>query len=691
MTFGKKSPLLPFMTASLTLVTVVTLSYGRSVPSEKSLSKEASSLEWKFHGLDQKETRHSPLKMIDKTNLVDLGLAWAAPLQSKRGIEATPIVHDGVMYVTSTWSRVFALDAKNGQLLWQFDPDVPREWAPKGCCDVVNRGVALLGQQIFLGTFDGRLISLDKNDGTLLWEVNTIDRDKPYTITGAPRIAGNKVLIGNGGADFGVRGYVSAYDVSSGELIWRFYTVPKNTVGPHEHPELELAARTWDPKSAWEYGGGGTVWDSMVYDPKANLIFVGTGNGSPWPNFVRSPAGGDNLFLSTILALDADTGKMIWYYQTTPGDSWDYTATQHMVLAEVNWQDEYREVLFQAPKNGFFYVLDRISGELLAADKYVRATWATHVDLKTGRPQLTDTADYSDRASVVFPATLGGHNWHPMSYSSSTGLVYIPAQDAATYFSPENMSVLLESDHFKNQEQVVPDPWVGFSILIAWDPIIRQVKWKHVYPNFANAGVLSTASDLVIQGDAEGFLNFFDAVTGELIHRIFVGVGIIAPPITYEIEGEQYIAIAAGWGGATFVLAEPNIAAKKYKNNGQMIVLKLGGKSIPSPEKRNDSVNPRAGEKYITLSETEARGKQVYNINCGGCHGWFGHSGLLPDLKRLKHISTDYLRTVVLDGALVSSGMPSFSDKINETDLLNLQSYLIAVQIRNANGKTGKD
>ncbi|MDG1987934.1 MAG: PQQ-dependent dehydrogenase, methanol/ethanol family [Halieaceae bacterium] len=671
---------LPFVAITLILLIVGCdhRSIGETPDTSSALPKNDS--EWHFHGLDQNETRHSPLININKNNVSRLGLAWSTSLRSTRGLEATPIVKEGVMYVTSTWSRVFALNAKTGEVIWFFDPLVPREWAPKGCCDVVNRGVAVAGNQVFLGTFDGRLISLNARDGSLLWETNTIDKTKPYTITGAPRIAGDKVLIGNGGADFGVRGYVSAYDMISGEMKWRFYTVPAGTDGPHEHPELNLAAKTWDPNSAWEFGGGGTVWDSMAYDPEINLVYVGTGNGSPWPNFVRSPAGGDNLFLSTILALDADTGKMVWYYQTTPGDSWDYTATQHIILADIEWEGQPRKVLFQAPKNGFFYLIDRVSGELLAADKYVRTSWATHVDLKTGRPKLSDTANYSDHASIVFPATLGGHNWHPMSYSPRTGLVYIPAQDAATYFSPKNISVLLESDHYPNLDQVVPDPWVGFSILIGWDPIKREIEWKHVYPNFANAGVLSTASNLVIQGDAEGFLNFYDAATGKVIHRIQLGIGIIAPPITYMLDGEQYIAMAAGWGGATFVLAEADIAARKYPNNGKLLVLKLDGEMIPKPDPLPRQSKRRGGSKYIELSDTETLGKSVYNIHCGGCHGWFGHSGLLPDLKDLNEDKIKNLNSIVLDGALVPLGMPSFKNKLSESDVAHLQSYLLAVQ-----------
>ena len=635
--------------------------------------------DWPLHGRTAGEARFSPLTQIHTGNVHEVGLAWQVPLDSQRGLEATPIVVDGVMYVTSTWSRVIALDAGSGDILWRYDPQVPREWAPKGCCDVVNRGVAVADGRVFLGTFDGRLIALDKTDGRPLWDVNTIDRDKPYTITGAPRVVGNKVFIGNGGADFGVRGYVSAYHAENGGLLWRFYTVPKDTTGPFEHPELAVAAETWDPDSAWEQGGGGTVWDSMAYDPELNLLYVGTGNGAPWPRFVRSPEGGDNLYLSSILAINPDTGRLAWHYQTTPGDSWDYTATQHMILADIEWNGEARPVLMQAPKNGFFYVLDRATGELLAADKFSRVTWATHVDLQTGRPVMTDTADYSERANVVFPATLGAHNWHPMSYSPETGLVYIPAQDAATYFAPDRLSILLESAHRADMENLVPDPWVGHAVLVAWNPATRGIEWSVPYPTFGNAGVLSTAGGLVVQGDAQGFVNFYDAASGERLHRIETRTGIIAPPVAYEIDGEQYVALLAGWGGALFVLAEQGVAARKYGNDGRVIVLKLGGGGVPLAAALQDPPAPPSGDQVKFLSERETRGRATYLARCGSCHGWFGQTGLLPDLRRSPLL--DGLETVLLEGTLESLGMPSFAGELSDDEIADLKAYLHAVRL----------
>lgn len=637
--------------------------------------------DWPMHGRTAAEDRFSPLQQINTRNVTRVGLAWQTDLDSTRGLEGTPIVVDGVMYVTSTWSRVFAIDARNGSILWTFDPEVPKDWARKGCCDVVNRGVAVAAGRVFVGSYDGRLIALDAKDGRKLWDVNTVDRSKPYTITGAPRVVRDKVIIGNGGADFGARGYVSAYDAATGQLRWRFFTVPAGPQGPFEHPELEVAARTWDPASLWEMGGGGTVWDSIAYDTDLNLLYVGTGNGSPWPAFVRSPSGGDNLYLSSILALNPDTGRLVWHYQTTPADSWDYTATQHMILADIDWRGAKRKVLMQAPKNGFFYVIDRATGELLAADKYVRTTWATHVDLTTGRPVLSPTADYSQQARIVMPATLGGHNWHPMSYSPRTGLVYIPAQDAATHFSPNQFNVLLGGTTSGALEELIPDSSIGQAVLLAWNPQKRVVQWSVPYTTFSNAGVLSTAGDLVIQGDATGFVNFFDARTGRLLHRIEVGTGIVAPPISYQLAGQQYITLLAGWGGALFTHAERDVAARRYSNAGRVVTLRLGGKVVPLPP-ATPSVTPHAtGTRLIPLNEQQNRGRATYLAACGICHSWFGHNGLLPDLRRSEPAMIDSLEAVLLEGLLVPLGMPSFAGQLNTAQVEDLKAYLRAVRV----------
>ena len=390
---------------------------------------------WLSHGRSYAEARQSPLTQITPDNVDRLGLAWYFDTKTMRGLEASPLVIDGSLFTTTSWSQVFAHNAATGELLWKFDPQVPRAWGVNACCDVVNRGVAAWGNAVYVGTLDGRLIALDRVTGKVLWDVVTIDTDRPYTITGAPRAVKGNIIIGNGGADFGVRGYVSAYDAQTGELQWRFHTVPGNPNEPYESDTMRRAADTWTGDVYWKTGGGGTVWDSMAFDPELNLLYIGVGNGSPWNRWVRSPLGGDNLFLSSIVALNPDTGDYVWHYQTTPGDSWDYTATQHMILADLEIAGEARKVLMQAPKNGFFYVVDRQTGELISADKYVNVTWASHVDLETGRPVLTEVADHSTSEQQTAPWALGGHNWQPMAYNSTTGLVYIPATEATQPYS----------------------------------------------------------------------------------------------------------------------------------------------------------------------------------------------------------------------------------------------------------------
>ncbi len=398
---------------------------------------------WLSHGRTYSEQRFSPLKQITAANVTDVGLAWSTQLDTNRGMEATPIVVDGTMYVTSAWSVVYALDAKTGERKWKYDPGVDKARGVSACCDVVNRGVALWEGKVYVGTIDGRLVALNAADGSVAWEKVTVDQSRPYTITGAPRIIKGKVIIGNGGAELGVRGYVTAYDAKTGDQVWRFYTTPN----PEKKPDnaasdgamAEFGNKTWDDKGEWtETGGGGTAWDAMAYDVDSDIMYIGVGNGSPWNQRLRSPSGGDNLFLSSIVALKPDTGEYVWHYQTTPGETWDYTATQHIIVADLKWGDKTRRVVMQAPKNGFFYVLDAQSGELLAADKYQKeVNWADSVDLKTGRPVEAANARYLDSPFQAIPGPLGSHNWQPMSFSPQTGLVYIPAHTLPGLYADE--------------------------------------------------------------------------------------------------------------------------------------------------------------------------------------------------------------------------------------------------------------
>lgn len=633
---------------------------------------------WAVHGRTDDEQRYSPLHSIDRDTVARLGMAWQFKTGSTRGLEATPLVVDGVMYTTSIWSEVFALNAKTGELIWRYDPQVPRGWGKKLCCDIVNRGVAVWQGKVYLGTLDGRLLALNAATGTVLWQVDTlIDRSKWYSITGAPRLVKDKVIIGNGGAEYGVRGYVSAYDAVSGEMIWRFYTVPGDPAKPFEHAELEMAASSWDPDSDWAAGGGGTVWDSMAYDAQLDILYVGTGNGAPWARFKRSPGGGDNLFLASILALQPDTGRLLWHYQTTPGDSWDFTATQHMILADLDIDGQTRKVIMQAPKNGFFYVLDRQSGGLISAEKFVYVNWASHIDAATGRPVETDHAEYAQHDQWLFPSPAGAHNWQPMSYSPQTGYVYIPARDIGWVFSKEEDKwFTYGADNLDELRQGQTLPEAG-GYVKAWDPVAQKEIWRFTMANIWNGGVLSTAGGLVFFGDASGVFYALHAETGAVLKQITLGTGVIAPPISYQIDGQQYIAVMAGWGGPAFNTLKGDEALFQYRNDGRVIAFKLDGQPVPLP-----ALAPARGtfheltELHVS-DELVAGGGGLYFQHCSGCHGAYGSTPMLPDLRHMSKEKHALFRDIVLGGMLEPNGMASFADVLNEAEVGAIQAYII--------------
>ena len=645
--------------------------------------------EWLLHGRTYAEERHSPLDQINTSNVDQIGLSWSFETGTNRGHETTPIVKDGVMFITAPWSVVHALDAKTGDLLWTHDPQVERAWANNACCDVVNRGVALYENSIFFGTIDGRLISLDKDTGTENWSILTIDKSRPYTITGAPRIVKGNVIIGNGGGEFGVRGYVTAYDVDSGDELWRFYTVPGNPNEPFESPEMEIAAKTWSGGKWWEYGGGGTVWDSMAYDPALDTLYIGTGNGSPWNRYVRSPGGGDNLYLSSIVALDPDTGDYKWHYQTTPGDSWDYTATQHMILADLEINGQMRKVIMQAPKNGFFYVIDRTNGELISAENYVPINWATHVDMETGRPVENPANNYFDTPALTTPGPLGGHNWQPMAFNPDTGLVYIPAQEMLFVYSHDkdfeynpktwNTGQQIEMTYLpKNPDELAMVDKATFGYLLAWDPIAQKEVWREQYQRPWSGGLLSTAGDLVLQGTSDGRFIAFDAASGEILWSVDTGQGIIAPPITYMIDEEQYIAIQVGYGGAYALAGAFPSANKNPAQNGRMLVFKLGGEEMSPPVQSIAQVNPVVPS-MTTDALTIARGEYEYHEHCQFCHGaGVIGGGVIPDLRYLDEVGHKTFLGVILGGMHSEKGMASFKDVLSLEQANQIQAYIIS-------------
>lgn len=653
---------------------------------------EADSSGWLSYGRTYSEQRHSPLSAINKSNIDQLGLQWSYDLGTSRGIEATPILHDGIMYVTSTWNIVHAVDARSGEKIWTFDPEIDKEQAANACCDAVNRGVALWGDSLFTGTLDGRLISLNAKTGEVNWDINTIDKSKPYTITGAPRVVKGKVLIGNGGAELGVRGYISAYDANSGEMVWRFYTVPGNPADGFESKTVEMAAKTWTGKF-WEAGGGGTVWDSMAYDPELDLLYFGVGNGSPWSRKIRSPEGGDNLFLSSIVAVRPDTGEYVWHYQTTPAENWDYTATQHMILAELEIDGKQRKVIMQAPKNGFFYVIDRGTGELLSANNFVPVNWATHVDMETGRPVETDDAQYGPGKDpfIQLPGPLGAHNWHPMSFSPKTGLVYIPAQEAPWIYSDMKDYKYTEGIWNTGTDfvfAVLPTKRAEFAALksmikgrlVAWDPVAQKPAWTYEHGGPWNGGVLSTGGDLVFQGTADASLAAYDAASGERLWRYFTETGVVAAPITYELDGEQYVAVASGWGGS-FVLGFGGVLPSgSAVNVGRLLVFKLGAKGELPTSPELQAALPKIPEMLDVSEETVAAGERAYANVCVGCHGDQAFSsGLIPNLRFSAFTtSAQAWKSVVLEGALAERGMPNFGEALDETTAESIRAFVIS-------------
>ena len=660
------------------------------VTSARLLNAAAEPQNWLTHGGTYLEQRYSPLTQISDANVGQLQLAWFYDLDTNRGQEATPIVVDGVMYTTSAWSKVYALDAATGKELWTYDPEVPGERGFSACCDVVNRGVAVHGGKVYFGTLDGRMIALDAKTGKPAWSVVTVDQSQPYTITGAPRIVKGRVVIGNGGGEYGVRGYVTAYDADTGRQAWRFYTVPgdpsKPADGAASDTALKTAAATWSGEW-WKAGGGGTVWDAIVYDPELDQLYIGVGNGSPWNHKIRSAGKGDNLFLSSVVALDPDTGAYKWHYQGTPGETWDFTQTQPIILATLNIAGTARKVLMQAPKNGFFYVIDRTSGKLISAKNFVPMTWATGVDMKTGRPIETPNARFQNGEQMVAPSALGAHNWHPMSFSPKTGLVYLPAQEVPFLYADQkgykqrpgawNIAV----DSVKNMP---PEDKATFKAiramlkgqLVAWDPVAQREVWRAQYDGPWNGGTLATAGNLVFQGNAKGEFQAFRADNGQKLWTFDAQTGVIAGPVSYSVGGQQYVAVSAGYGGA-YPLSSSFVDNPRPAPNGRMLVFKLnGGGALPAAAPiANPPANPPAETFPAT---TVAQGQQVYETNCSVCHGPAGiSSGVLPDLRRSGALADKTMwNGIVIGGQLKDRGMVSFAKWITPADAEAVRGYI---------------
>ena len=649
--------------------------------------------QWLTVGGTYQEQRYSPLDTITDANVGRLRLVWSHDLDTARGQEATPIVVDGVMYVSTAWSKVKALDAKTGALLWAYDPKVDGSWGPKACCDVVNRGVAVWKGKVFVGALDGRLIALDAKTGAVVWAKQTTE-SVSQTITGAPRVVKGKVLIGNSGAEFNVRGYVSAYDAETGKLVWRFYTVPGDPSKPDhaasDSAMKKIALKTWSGKW-WTWGGGGTVWDSIVYDPEQDLLIFGTDNGDPWNKHIRSPKKTDDLFVTSIVAVKPDTGEYVWHYQLNPGDEWDYSATQQMILADLTIDGKPRKVVMQAPKNGFFYVIDRTNGKLISAQPFATVTWAKSIDLKTGRPVENPASRYSETGKTYqgSPSPHGAHSWMPMSFDPKTGLVYIPVQEvgftykADTAFKHSPMGTNMGLDFVSTS--MPQDPKIKSQVLdslsghiSAWDPVHQKEVWRAGLKGPWNGGVVSTAGGLIFEGNATGEFAAYRADNGTKVWSFDAQSPVMAGPSTFTVNGEQYVAVLSGWGG-TYALV-PGIVSWKsgnLKNISRVLVFKVGGtaKLPPLPTAAPKVLNPPPDT--ATPAQID-HGFKLFVKYCSACHGDAAVSGgLTPDLRYSALLASDSYYDVVLGGILKDQGMVSWSPVINHDDASDIRSYLI--------------
>lgn len=664
------------------------------------LTSGGNGSDWAATGYNYQEQRFSPLSQINASNVATLGLAWSADLPDARGMEATPIVIDGKLFVTGPWSKVFAFDALTGKPLWTYDPKVDKAKGVQACCDVVNRGVAAWKGRLYLGTLDGRLIALDATTGKPDWSVQTTDNTKPYTITGAPRVVKDMVLIGNGGAEFGVRGYVTAYDAATGTKKWRFYTVPNPSGAADGEPSDAVlkakAGSTWSANGQWKQsGGGGTVWDAIVYDTELDQLYIGVGNGNPWNHGLRSEGKGDNLFLSSVVALKPETGEYLWHYQETPAESWDFTATQPIILATLPIAGKPTKVLMQAPKNGFFFVIDRTNGHPLAADKFVNTVnWADRYGAD-GRPVETAAARYyrTQKPFIGVPSALAAHNWQPMSFNPKTGLVYIPAQEVGlAYIPPAHPQDSVRQPIGFNTgldfgDAMLPhDPTaiagaakVTVGALVAWDPVARKPRWRIDYPVPWNGGTMTTAGNLVFQGTAMGEFRAYAADSGKQLFSYPVQSGVMAGASSFSVGGQQYIAVTTGRGGS-FPLAAGYAggASRTVPNIPRVLVFKLGGTAKLAPLPAGPGAGPAPPPSTGTPPQI-AQGQALFGRNCQVCHGAnAAGGGVIPNLHRAAVLGDAAAwKSILIDGALKDRGMVSFAPVMSAAQAEAVRLYVI--------------
>ena len=681
-----RSPMMSVLAAALVVAAGVvacvdspgggTAASGRTDPAD--LPQNAG--EWPSYGRDFSEQRFSPLKQVNATNVSQLGLAWSADLAERGGsYETTPVVTDGRIFVTSPWSKVYAFDARTGKRLWKYDPHVPGEYAVKLCCGIVNRGVAVWKDKIIWGTLDGRLIAADAKTGQKVWEIQATDPQKWFSITGAPRIADGHIFIGEAGSEFEERGYLACYSADSGKELWRWWSVPGDPSKGFEQPELAMAAKTWGGEW-WKTGGGGTPWDGITYDPTTGYVYLGTGNGAPWPAENRSPGSGDNLFTASVIALEAKTGKYVWHYQETPAESFDFDSTAQLTTADLVINGESRHVVMHAPKNGIFYVLDAKTGKFISGKNFVPSVnWMSGFDA-AGRPILNPEANYAKTNKGFYLIGFQSHVWNPMSFNPETGLVYLPTNYGSYPYVAElgakMGNQLLGINIRKRPEGPAPTLEGPRSYLLAWDPVHQKEAWRQT-EGTSRAGTMTTAGNLVFQGTAQHGFNAYRADTGQKVWSVDTQATITGGPSTYAIDGEQYVAVVAagqgGFGGGSYWA--PNYA--------RLLVYKLGG-TVQLPEKVAYTPAPLNPPPNFGDAAQHEQGERQYTAHCAGCHGNNAPGGrqvssLFPDLRYAGALwSTDAFSAIVIGGALQENGMVSFAKEITPRDAEAIRAFVVS-------------
>ena len=670
----------------LALIGITASQVSKPVDTSRLTGADADASNWLMYGRTYDDHRFSPLKQINEQTIAQLGLVWSLELGTTRGLEATPLVENGVIYTTGSWSVVYALDAKTGNVRWMYDPAVRRTRAYFICCDVVNRGVALYRGKVFVGTLEGRLIAIDAQSGKPVWSVATTDPAQPYAVTGYPRIAKDMVIIGNAGAEYGVRGYISAYNAESGKMVWRSYTVPGDPSRGFESKAMEQAAKTWSGEW-WKVGGGGTVWEGIVYDPSLDLLYFGTGNATAWYRDLRGKGPQDNLYAASILAVRAGNGELAWHFQTVPGDNWDFDATQPLIQADLTIAGRPRKVIMQASKNGFFYVLDRQSGEFISGTPFVSGiTWATGLNPKTGRPIESPKAYDGLKPVIVSPGPGGAHNWNPIAFNRETGLVYLAAKngthglhapDAQWKYNPKDGNIGGDAKYegpLVKQLISLPPPK---GELLAWDPVRQRAVWRAPYPVVEGGGVLTTAANLVFQGRADGILAAYRATDGKQVWQFDAGTGIMAPPITYSVDGTQYVSVMAGWGGPSATFNAPN-EGKTKPGYGRMLTFAIGGKATLTQRTFARTGPPTPAITMTASPQVIHDGQILYTAYCAQCHGLNAVAGPLPDLRYATRQVHEQFESIVLEGGRATLGMPSFKDLLKPDQVKAIQAYVLA-------------